>query len=74
MKIEELQKQVLMKQEIHSALEVFKKRYSKTSKGIENIHNEIMLSNNLDKIEKLYGKFFGYIQKSKNAKEKWEEE
>ena len=60
-----------LKQEMKMALEQFIKVYKKASKGIENIYTQANLTNNLKEVQKLHARFFGYLTKSKNAKEKW---
>jgi len=65
------QLRVLLKQEMRMALEQFIKVYKKASKGIEKIYTEANLTNDLKEVQKLHTKFFGYLTKSKNAKEKW---
>jgi len=62
---------VMMKLEVKLALDVFKEKYKKISKGIENIYADLTLTNDFNEVEKHYKRFFGYIQKSKNAKDKW---
>ena len=64
---------VILKQEMKIALDQFKKVYKKVSKGIEKIYTEAVLSNDLKEVEKLYNRFFGFIKKSKNAKEKFKD-
>ena len=68
------QLRVLLKQEMKMALEQFIKVYKKTSKGIENIYTQANLTNDLKEVQKLHTRFFGYLTKSKNAKEKWRDE
>ena len=65
---------VLLKQEMKMAIEQFKTAYKKVSKGIENIYTEANLTNDLKEVQRLHSKFFGYLTKSKNAKEKWLDE
>ena len=62
---------VTLKQEMKLALDQFKQVYKKASKGIENIYTEANLTNDLKEVQKLHTRFFGYLTKSKNAKEKW---
>jgi hypothetical protein len=62
---------VILKIEMKLALDEFKKSYKKISKGIEKIYTEANLTNDLKEFQRLYSKFFGYIQKSKKAKDKW---
>ena len=62
---------VALKQEMRMALDHFKEVYKKASKGIENIYTEANLTNDLKEVQKLHTRFFGYLTKSKNAKEKW---
>ncbi len=64
---------VILKQEMKMALDQFKQVYKKASKGIEKIYIEANLTNDLKEVQKLHTKFFGYLLKSKNAKEKWKE-
>jgi len=64
-------KMLTMKQEARLAVEAFKAKHGKVSKGINQIYFNILLSNNQKEIEAEYGRLFGYIQKSKKAKEKW---
>lgn len=64
---------VTLKQEMKLALDQFKQVYKKASKGIENIYTEANLTNDLEEVKKLHSKFFGYLTKSKNAKEKWKD-
>lgn len=62
---------VALKQEMKMALDEFKKAYKKASKGIEKIYTEANLTNDLKEVQRLHIRFFGYLTKSKNAKEKW---
>jgi hypothetical protein len=62
---------VALKQEMKMAIDQFKVSYKKVSKGIEKIYTEANLTNDLKEIQKLHTRFFGYLTKSKNAKEKW---
>ena len=62
---------VSIKQDAKLIYEAFEKKYKKVSKGITDIYLELMMSNNLKKIEKLYMRFYGYIVKSRNAKERF---
>jgi len=62
---------VSLKQEMKLAIEQFKQVYKKASKGIENIYTEANLTNDLEEVKRLHKRFFGYLTKSKNAKEKW---
>jgi len=59
----------LMKIEMKLALDRFIQYYKKASKGIEKIYTDAILSNNFNEVKKLHSKFFGYILKSKRAKE-----
>jgi len=63
-----------LKQEMKLALDQFKLVYKKVSKGIMNIYTEANLTNDLEEVKKLHSKFFGYLTKSKNVKEKWKDE
>ena len=65
------QLRVLLKQEMKMALDQFIKVYKKASKGIEKIYTQANLTNDLKEVQKLHTRFFGYLTKSKNAKEKW---
>ena len=60
-----------LKQEMKLAIDQFKATYKKTSKGIEKIYTEANLSNDLKEVQRLHTRFFGYLTKSKNAKEKF---
>lgn len=62
---------VALKQEMKMAIDQFKKEYKKVSKGIEKIYTKANLTNDLKEVQKLHSRFFGYLTKSKNAKEKW---
>jgi len=64
---------VTLKQEMKMAIDQFKQAYKKVSKGIEKIYTETNLTNDLKEVQKLHARFFGYLTKSKNAKEKWKE-
>ncbi len=64
----------LMKIEVKLALDIFKERYKKVSKGIEKLYADVILTNDFSEVENNYKRFFGYIQKSKNSKEKWKDE
>ena len=64
---------VALKQEMKMAIDQFKVVYKKVSKGIEKIYTEANLTNDLKEIQRLHSRFFGYLTKSKNAKEKWKE-
>lgn len=59
----------LMKIEMKLALDRFKEIYKKTSKGIIKIYTDAVLSNDYAEVSRLYARFFGYILKSKRAKE-----
>ena len=72
MKEDSMFKMVLMKMEIKLALEIFRKRFKKIPNGIQKIYENIMLSNDFTQVEREYSRFFGYVKKSKKAKEKWE--
>jgi hypothetical protein len=63
-----------LKQEMKLAIEQFKQVYKKASKGIEKIYTEANLTNDLKEVQRLHTRFFGYLTKSKNAKEKWGDE
>jgi len=63
-----------LKQEMKLALDQFKLVYKKASKGIEKIYTEANLTNDLSEVQALHRRFFGYLTKSKNAKEKWADE
>jgi hypothetical protein len=60
-----------LKQEMKLAIEQFKQVYKKASKGIEKIYTKANLTNDLKEVQRLHTRFFGYLTKSKNAKEKW---
>jgi len=62
---------IALKQEMKMALDQFIKVYKKASKGIEKIYTEANLTNDLKDVKRLHTRFFGYLTKSKNAKEKW---
>lgn len=62
-----------LKQEMKLAIDQFKIAYKKVSKGIEKIYTEANLTNDLKEVQRLHSRFFGYLTKSKNAKEKWRE-
>lgn len=62
-----------LKQEMKMAIDQFKIAYKKVSKGIDRIYTEANLTNDLKEVQKLHARFFGYLTKSKNAKEKWKE-
>ena len=64
---------VALKQEMKIAIDQFKVVYKKVSKGIEKIYTESHLTSDLKEIQRLHSRFFGYLTKSKNAKEKWKE-
>jgi len=64
---------VALKQEMKMAIDQFKVAYKKVSKGIEKIYTEANLTNDLKEIQRFHSRFFGYLTKSKNAKEKWRE-
>jgi len=64
---------IALKQEMKMAIDQFKVTYKKVSKGIEKIYTEANLTNDLKEIQRLHSRFFGYLTKSKNAKEKWKE-
>ena len=63
---------IMLKIEMKLALEEFKKIYKKVSKGIEKIYSEANLTNDLKEVQRFHIRFFGYLTKSKNAKEKWD--
>lgn len=65
---------VALKQEMKMALDQFKQAYKKVSKGIEKIYTEANLTNELKEVQRLHSRFFGYLTKSKNAKEKWKDD
>lgn len=60
-----------LKQEMKLAIDQFKIAYKKVSPGIIKIYTEANLTNDLKEIQKLHTRFFGFIKKSKNAKDKW---
>lgn len=62
---------VSLKQEMKMAIDQFKVAYKKVSPGISKIYTEANLTNDLKEVQKLHTRFFGFIKKSKNAKEKW---
>jgi len=66
---DEIMQITLMKIEMKLALDRFIQYYKKASKGIEKIYTDAVLTNDLKEVQKLYIRFFGYILKSKNAKE-----
>ena len=68
---EDDQLRVILKQEMKLALDQFKQTYKKVSKGIEKIYIAANLTNDLKEVQRLHKRFFGYLTKSKNAKEKW---
>ena len=63
----------LMKIEMKLALDRFIQYYKKSSKGVEKIYTDAILSNDPKEVEKCYKKFFGHISQSKFYKEKWKE-
>ena len=63
----------LMKIEVKLAYDLFSKDKKKVTSGIKKLYQDILLSNNSKQIEKDYKRFFGYIQKSKKATEKWKD-
>jgi len=65
---------IALKQEMKMAIDQFKVAYKKVSKGIEKIYTEANLTNDLKEIQKFHARFFGYLTKSKNAKEKWKDD
>ena len=64
---------VALKKEMEIAHKVFIIMYKKMSIGLTKIYSEAMLSNELKEVRRLHTKFFGFIKKSKNAKEKWKD-
>ena len=69
-----------LKQEVKLAFDIFKETYGKeankikgkkVSLGITKLYQNIMFSADLKEVKKFHNKFFGYLKKSKNAKEKW---
>lgn len=74
MKDDNAEKMALMKMEMQLALVTFKEKFKKASKGIIKIYENAILSNDFETVKKEYQRFFGYIQKSKRAKEKWQDE
>jgi hypothetical protein len=64
---------VALKQEMKMAIDQFKIAYKKVSKGILKIYMEANLTNNLKEVQNLHKRFFGYLTKSKNAKEKFKD-
>lgn len=70
--MKEISKQVSMKQEVKLALEVFTSKYQRVPKGIQSIYEDMMLSNDIKEITKAYTRFFGYLKKSKRAKDKFD--
>ena len=64
---------VTLKLEMQMALEEFKRTYKKVSSGIDKIYSNAVLTDDLDEVQNLHKKFFGYILKSKNAKTKLRE-
>lgn len=69
--MKDIQKQVAMKEEVGMAIIAFQAKYPKIPKGIKKIYADMRLTNDINEITKLYKKFFGYLKKSKNAKEKF---
>lgn len=69
--MEKDQLRVLLKQEMKMAIDQFREKYKKVSKGIEKIYTQANLTNDLKEVIKLHKRFFGYLIKSRNAKEKW---
>lgn len=61
----------LMKIEVKLAYDLFSKGKKKVTIGIKKLYQDILLSNDPKQIEKDYKRFFGYIQTSKRAGEKW---
>jgi len=62
---------VALKTEIEFAHARFILVYKSISKGLTKIYTEAMLTDDLNEIERLHSKFFGYIKKSKKSKDKW---
>lgn len=63
----------LMKIEMKLALDRFIQYYKKSSKGVEKIYTNAVLSNDFKEVQKQYSKFFGHLKQSKFYKEKWKE-
>ena len=66
---DEIMQIALMKIEMKLALDRFIQYYKKASKGIEKIYTDAVLTSDLKEVQKLHTRFFGYILKSKRAKE-----
>jgi hypothetical protein len=65
---------IALKQEMELAHSRFTIVYKKISEGLTRIYTQAMLTNELIEVKKLHSKFFGFIKKSKNAKDKFGEE
>ena len=74
MKQDNLTPMVQMKSEVRMAIEIFRLKYKKVPKGINRIYEDMILSNDYEFVKDKYNRFFGYIKKSKRAKEKWDDE
>jgi len=62
---------IMLKKEMELAHARFVLVYKSISKGLTKIYTEAMLIEDLKEVQKLHSRFFGYIKKSKKAKEKW---
>jgi hypothetical protein len=68
MKSPDYGRMVAMKRNVQIAHDEFRLRYGKVPQGIDDLKTAIVLSNNQLEIERLAGRFFGYLSKSLNAK------
>jgi len=73
MPIFKISDRVLLKIEAKYAMEIFKEKYRKIPIGIKNIFQNLMLTDEFEKVKKEHKRLFGYIKKSKRAKEKFSE-
>ena len=68
-----LSERVLIKQEVKLAFDTLKliNPKKKISQGILDLYNEIMLTNDFEKLKKLSSKFFGYVKVRKKWSDKF---
>ena len=60
-----------IKQDVQLVYKAYLHKYKKIPRGIQELYYDIMLNNDLRLVKKSYAKFYGYITKSINAKERY---
>lgn len=70
MPIIKISDRLFLKEEAKLAMRVFKEKYKRIPKGIQKIYENMMLADEYSVVVKEHTRLFGYIKKSKRAKEK----